>query len=144
MLVQGSTLPKKIEIRKTLNNTKTFDNTVTLKLRNNIIEKIKKEENSTINYWEYEEVEITISNRENLIDSVNKDFLKWFDFGLKQEMKREEEKRTTFEINKLIKDKELVPFVNNTEMLTMLTTLLMGEIDTLKTRIEKLEGGKVI
>ena len=144
MLVQGSVLPKKIEIRKTLNNTKTFDNTVTLKLRNNIIEKIKKEENSTINYWEYEEVEITISNRENLIDSVNKDFLKWFDFGLKQEMKREEEKRTTFEINKLIKDKELVPFVNNTEMLTMLTTLLMGEIDTLKTRIEKLEGGKTV
>ena len=138
MLVQGSTLPKKIEIKEAL------DNTVTLKLRNNIIKKSKKEEHSAINYWEYEEVEITISNRENLIDSINKDFLKWFDFGLKQEIKREEEKRTTFEINKLIKDKELVPFVNNTEMLTMLTTLLMGEIDTLKSRIEKLEGGKTV
>ena len=138
MLVQGSTLPKKIEIRET------FDNTVTLKLRNNIIKKTRKEEHSTISYWEYEEVEITISNRENLIDSVNKDFLKWFDFGVKQEIEREEEKRKTSEINKLIKDKELVSFVNNTEMLTMLTTLLMGEIDTLKSRIENLEGGKVV
>ena len=37
MLMQGSVLPKKIEIRKTFNNTKTLNNAVTLRLRNNII-----------------------------------------------------------------------------------------------------------
>ncbi|MBD5589212.1 hypothetical protein [Clostridium botulinum] len=133
MLIESTVEPQKIKIQYIK------DYIVHIRLRKNI-EQITKEENGQIvTMFKYEEVIFDIDNTNNLIQQIENNFELFFNYGLQQmelnKTKEENEKK----IYNLINQHKLVDLNNNTENTSMLLTLLMSEIDSLKNQIKFLK-----
>lgn len=86
MQVEGSVYPESIQI-------KNYDNGMAkVLLRRNIIEEnITNEDGSTDTIYQYEEVEVELANRNNLVQYIKDNFDVVFQAGLDNENQAEEE-----------------------------------------------------
>lgn len=136
MLVQGSVYPDKIWIKYI-----DKDNNTIVRLRRNVQKKIKEENNkeSSTVFYEYEEVEISIINRENIQQIIEKNFDLWFEEGLKIEKLKNINKEKNKQMYVLIDKKVLIDLDKNSKTGTMLLTSLMSEMDILKNEIKILK-----
>lgn len=133
ILVQSSLRPKEIELQYIKNNM------VYIRLRKNI-EQITKEENGqSIIIFEYDEVIFDIDNTNNLIEQIENNFELFFNYGLQQMELNKSKEENEKKIYSLIQQYKLVDLNDNTESATILLTLLMSEIDSLKNEIKFLK-----
>ncbi|BAO04870.1 uncharacterized protein CBO05P1_151 [Clostridium botulinum B str. Osaka05] len=133
MLVQSSIKPKSIEVQNIKNNLSH------IRLRKNIKQITKEENGQTIVMFEYEEVIFDIENTNNLIQQIENNFELFFNYGLQQMELNKSKEEAEKKIYNLIQQYELVDLNNNTKNASMLLTLLMSEIDSLKKQIKILK-----
>ncbi|QDY27159.1 hypothetical protein [Clostridium botulinum] len=133
MLVQSSAKPKEIQVQYVK------DKIAHIRLRKNI-KQITKEKNklSTI-MFEYDEVIFDIDNTNNLIQQIQNNFELFFNYGLQQMELNKSKEEAEKKMYNLINQHKLIDLNNNTENATMLLTLLMSEIDSLKNEIKFLK-----
>lgn len=124
MIVQGSASPQKIWTRYIDEN-----NNVVIRLTRNIIEKNVTDEitNDVRKEYEYEEVEISISNRDNLEEYINANFDAIFEKGLSDLILQKQIEEKDKQIEELIKNYKLLDI--NNELKNYLVDLQF-QIDT--------------
>ncbi|EQB4340369.1 TPA: hypothetical protein ACXDAZ_002478 [Clostridium botulinum] len=132
MLVHSLIKPQRIEIQYI--KTKIAH----IKLRKNIKDIIKKNNDENVMY-EYDEVVFDIENTNNLIKYIEENFDLYFNYGLQQMELKQSKEKAEKQIYNLINQHKLVDLNNNTENASMLLTLLMSEIDSLKNEIKFLK-----
>ncbi|HCL4447051.1 TPA: hypothetical protein N2D16_002655 [Clostridium botulinum] len=132
-MVQSSTKPKEIEIQYVK------DNIAHIRLRKSIKEITKEENQQTTIIFEYEEVIFDIDNINNLIEQIENHFDLYFDYGQQQMDLQKAKEEAEKKIYNLIKEYKLVDLNNNSQNASMLLTLLMTEIETLKNKVKNLE-----
>ncbi len=89
--------------------------------------------------FEYDEVIFDIDNTNNLIQQIQNNFELFFNYGLQQMELNKSKEEAEKKMYNLINQHKLIDLNNNTENATMLLTLLMSEIDSLKNEIKFLK-----
>ncbi|APR02469.1 hypothetical protein [Clostridium botulinum] len=133
MLIESTVEPQKIKIQYIK------DHMVHIRLRKNIKQITKEENGRHIVMFEYDEVIFDIDNTDNLIKQIENNFDLYFNYGLQQMELNKSKEKAEKQIYNLINQHKLVDLNNNTESATMLLTLLMSEIDSLKNEIKFLK-----
>ncbi|APH20932.1 hypothetical protein [Clostridium botulinum] len=133
MLVQSSIKPQKIEIQYIK------DNIAHIRLRKNVKETIKEENEEITTIYKYDEIIFDMDNTNNLIQQIENNFDLYFNYGLQQMELKQSKEKAEKQIYNLINQHKLVDLNNNTESATILLTLLMSEIDSLKNEIKFLK-----
>ena len=101
MKVQSSEIPEQIWIRK--NDGKN----IYVKLRTNIEEKTREEDDGTNIYFEYNEVVFKMPHRDNLQKDIEENFDIYFSYGIQYMEQQEVLKNKKSEVQRLIANSEL-------------------------------------
>ncbi|HDK7195083.1 TPA: hypothetical protein PTV74_003393 [Clostridium botulinum] len=133
MLIESTVEPQKIKIQYIK------DHMVHIRLRKNIEQVTKEENGQSIIMFEYNEVIFDIDNTNNLIQQIENNFDLYFNYGLQQMELNKSKEEAEKKIYNLIQQYKLVDLNDNTESVTILLTLLMSEIDSLKNEIKFLK-----
>lgn len=101
MKVYSKSKPKKVDTQK-------IENDLRVRLTKNVESvEIETESGETDFIFEYDEVVFTVKDRQNIKQSIENNFDKWFDFGVELQDKNENMKRKSAEVRKLVDEYQL-------------------------------------